>query len=433
MIHLFTDTGKHKLKDVNLLILTSSFPQKPESYEGIFILELVNKLNFTQFQPFVLTPHFYNAPFFESWIPGKIFRFPYFFPSRFERLAYGSGMAYNIRNNPAILANLPFFILSELIFTLYFIKKYKILLIHTHWVIPQGMIGALVYCLTRLPHITTVHGSDLNILKKYPVLHSIGRFITRNSSIITVNSNYMKQQLLAVSPDCEQKIQIIPMGINPDRFIINSYTDMKRHHGTKYLILSVGRLIDWKGTKFLIKAMPLVLDKYPDSKLIIAGTGPELEFLKNEARDLGLQNRIEFMGVVPSSDLLSYYKSADVFVLPSIHHKGKTEGLGVVLLEAMAANCPVIGSNVGGIPDIITDGENGFLVPEKDSIALAEKIAILLSDNTLSDKFRKAGCETVLKSYSWEIISRKFYGVYCTALEKDGKKDLECDEISWSD
>lgn len=418
MIYLSTDPNTPKPDDTNILILTSSFPKKPESYEGGFIFELAKGLDTTLFQPLVLCPHFPNAPFSESWPPVKIFRFPYFFPSRYEQLAYGSGLTYNLKNNPAILVNLPFFILSELLFSFYFIKKYQISLIHTHWMIPQGLIGAIFCRLLNVPHIATIHGSDLNILRKYPFLHTIVRFITQNSTKITVNSNFMRQQLLIVSPSCENKLENIPMGINPNRFGISSYTDMKNLHRTKYLILSVGRLIDWKGTIFLIKAMPMVLEKYPDSKLIISGTGPELDVLKHQANELGLNTRVEFLGVVPSFDLLSYYKSADVFVLPSIYHKGKTEGLGVVLLEAMAAGCPVIGSSVGGIPDIIIDGTNGFLVPEKNPIAIAEKIIQLLSDTVLTDQFRKAGKETVQSRFSWDVISREFSDIYSNGIKK---------------
>jgi glycosyltransferase involved in cell wall biosynthesis len=111
-----------------------------------------------------------------------------------------------------------------------------------------------------------------------------------------------------------------------------------------------------------------------------------------------------------------------VFVLPSINCAGKTEGLGIVLLEAMASGCPVIGSNVGGIPDIITDGENGFLVPEQRPDIIAEKIIRILADTGLQEKFRRNGLIRVQELFSWEIISKKFSDVYEQVLEKQSGK-----------
>ena len=109
-----------------------------------------------------------------------------------------------------------------------------------------------------------------------------------------------------------------------------------------------------------------------------------------------------------------------LFYPPSIK-RGKTEALGVVLLEAMASGCPVIGSNVGGIPDIIVDGENGFLVPEQRSDILAEKIVQLLSDDKLKEKFRNNGFTRIQQSFTWDHIMNQFWRGYSKALDNDKK------------
>jgi glycosyltransferase involved in cell wall biosynthesis len=232
----------------------------------------------------------------------------------------------------------------------------------------------------------------------------------------------MKQQLEAFMPDQREKIRVIPMGIDPDKYRLGNFSDLKKKYKTRNIILSVGRLIDWKGIVFLIDAMPRVMKEHPDSILLIAGSGPEKESLVHRVHELGLEKMILFLGVVSNEDLLSFYHSADVFVLSSINKGGKTEALGVVLLEAMASGCPVIGCNVGGIPDIITDGENGFLVPEQDPDALAEKIVRILDDNELVKKFRKNGFIRIHDVFSWEIISKKFSDAYGDILSADGEK-----------
>ena len=276
--------------------------------------------------------------------------------------------------------------------------------------------------LIKIPHLLTVHGSDLTFLGRHPALTPLTRFIVSNSDVVTVNSNYMKEQLAGIVPEYSQKIRVIPMGILPGTFHEREFSDIKSLLRTNHLILSVGRLIDWKGTIYLIEAMTDVIKRFPDSLLMIAGAGPEKETLVRRCRELGLEKNVTFSGTLRTEDLPSYYQSADVFVLPSVNKSGRTEALGVVLLEAMASGCPVIGSNVGGIPDIITDGENGFLVPEQSPEILAEKIVQILSNPDLKRKFRINGRETAQKLFSWESISYRFSEVYDEILERYSEK-----------
>lgn len=404
--------------EVNLLILSSSFPESPQSYAGIFILEQVRRLALTPFRPIVLAPHFYGSKLQEWWPPVLVYRFPYFFPTRFEQLAYGSGMFYNLRKNPLALFTLPAFLLSEIIFTTYHKRKSRVSIIHTHWLLPQGLVGSLIYRCLKVPHVATIHGSDLNIIKKYPVLHPLCRFIVQNADIITVNSTFMQRQLLDVIPGCAGKSRVIPIGVDPGRLQARARDDIRTSFSSYRVILNVGRLIDWKGTIYLVEAMSAVLKKCPDALLVIIGTGPEEGDLKQRVRELGLEGNVRFMGFVSTEDLPSYYHMASVFVLPSITIEGQTEGLGVVLLEAMAAGCPVIGSNTGGIPDIIVDGESGFLVPERDVAALAEKIVRILSDEPLREKFRRNGLMRVRERFSWERISGQFIDMYQQVLNQ---------------
>jgi len=310
----------------------------------------------------------------------------------------------------------------EFLFTIIIIIDEKISLIHSQWIIPQGFIGALLHKLIKIPHLLTVHGSDLTFLGRHPALTPLTRFIVSNSDVVTVNSNYMKEQLAGIVPEYSQKIRVIPMGILPGTFQVREFSDIKSLLRTNHLILSVGRLIDWKGTIYLIEAMTDVIKRFPDSLLMIAGAGPEKETLVRRCRELGLEKNVTFSGTLRTEDLPSYYQSADVFVLPSVNKSGRTEALGVVLLEAMASGCPVIGSNVGGIPDIITDGENGFLVPEQSPEILAEKIVQILSNPDLKRKFRINGRETAQKLFSWESISYRFSEVYDEILERYSEK-----------
>ncbi len=409
---------------MKVLVLTSSFPRNEKSHEGIFILELVRELHNQGFVSFVLAPHFNGGKIRDAFSGIQIFRFPYFYPFYFERLAYGSGILFNLKRYPSVLLSIVPFLVSEFVCSLTIITKHKIQMIHTHWLVPQGLIGALFNFVFKIPHVATVHGSDISILQKNRLLIILCRFIVRNSDMITVNSNYMKRQLESIAPDCSAKIRVIPMGINPEKFKATEFIDIKKKFMTEHLVLSVGRLIDWKGTIHLINAMPAVLRQIPDTVLLIIGAGPEKETLINRTHELDLENRIHFLGVVDNEDLPSYYHAADVFVLPSIIKSGKTEALGVVLLEAMASGCPVIGSNVGGITDIIVDGETGFLVPEQRPDVLADRIVQMLLDGCLREQFRENGLIRVREKFTWEKISKDFGDVYLQVLKVIGNKGL---------
>ena len=397
------------------LVLTSSYPTRDDSFEGGFVADLTRDMRMHGIVPAVLAPHFPGGRFKESREGIRIYRFPYFFPLRFQRLAYGAGMPFNISRTFFAFAGIVPFFLMEFVWTLAVLLRERADLIHTHWLIPQGLIGALVHRMTGIPHVTTVHGSDLSMLKKYAFFRVICRIVVKNSSIITVNSSYMRQQLADVAPESRAKLRIIPMGVEPAEFEKHPDENTRTKKRIGHSMLSVGRLIDWKGTVYLIEAMPRVIPRLPDTKLVIIGTGPEEAALRRRADELMAGDSIEFRGSVSQQDLIAAYHAADVFVLPSVNQSGITEGLGVVLLEAMASGCPVIGSNVGGIPDIITDGKNGFLVPERDPTLLADRIIRILSDTGLAETFRKNGHANVNESFTWDRVSGRFASIYSEA------------------
>ena len=410
---------------MKILVLTSSYPARDSTHEGRFVADLVARLPERGILPVVLVPHYPNGSFRELRNGIAIIRFPYFFPLRFERLAYGSGLLFNIRHDFFAFAGIIPFCMAEFFWTLTVLYQEKAALVHTHWLIPQGLTGAIIQSITGIPHIATVHGSDLSLIRKSAVLTRICTFIIRHSDTVTVNSRYTRQQLVSLVPESDRKIQIIPMGVDSEFFHKHKpVTEIKKSQQER-IILNVGRLIGLKGTRYLIEAMADVVQAVPDAKLVVVGTGPEKKHLVKRVHELSLDNHVQFLGTIPHDELPSYYQNADVFVLPSITLAGMTEGLGVVLLEAMSHGIPVIGSNVGGIPDIITDGENGFLVPEQRPDILAEKIIRILDDTELQEKFRRNGLIRVRDSFSWDMISKKFSELYCEALERDEKKTSE--------
>lgn len=366
----------------------------------------------------VITPHAHGYRYYENWDGIEINRFPYFYPLKNQTLCYGSGILPKLKKSMLAKIQLPFFILAEILFCLRMIKKLDVDIIHAQWSLPQGLAGVICKYFIDIPCITTIHGSDTYGLQ-YPGVKWLNSKVIEHSDVCTANSKATARMAGNISK--RRNILVIPMGVNPSFFSTDrKYSDEKtRLESNEKRILCVGRLIDLKGIDYLIRAFPRVLKKYPEAKLIIVGSGPLKDDLLTLSRCLHLGSKVIFIDKVPQKELPRMYLSASLFVLSSIvNEKGETEGLGVVLLEAMACGLPVIGSNVGGIPDIIKDGETGLLFKQKDPDDLAEKMIKLLSDEKLRDKVVENGLNLVKQNFSWEVISDKFLKIYHDVIKR---------------
>jgi len=405
---------------MKILVLTSSFPRFSGDYQGNFIFHLARGQVETGNTVLVVCPHIPGTRFRETMEGVEVVRFPYFYPYCLERLSSGTGMYSALRHSLLAWFQLPLFVLCQFLMVRRITREQNTDIIHSHWIVPQGLMGGLCHRLFRIPHITTIHGTDMNLVKTSRVLRIACRFIVRNSAAVTVNSAFMKKQLESVVPGITTEIHTIPMGVDPAAFRTGTDPEDQKKTHDENIILNVGRLIDWKGTACLVAAMPEVLSRFPSTKLVIIGTGPQEETLRQQVRNLHLEKHVEFAGTVSDMAMKRWYQAADVFVLPSLVESGKTEGLGVVLLEAMASGCPVIGSSVGGIPDIITDGKTGLLVPERDSHSLAKSIIAVLSDPELRRLLTVNGYERVCRQFAWETITGRFSSVYRQILNPKG-------------
>ena len=292
-------------------------------------------------------------------------------------------------------------------------------LIHAHWSLPQGSSGVVCKKVLGIPCITTIHGSDVHGLQ-HPLLKTLNRIVINNSDICTANSRESARMVYHIAG--REDTQVIPMGVDTNLFSRSEKVDIirKKYEIDGNVLLFVGRLIRVKGVYYLIKALPEVLKQHPKTKLLIVGSGPEKRRLMQLSAELEIINKVVFIDEVLQEDLIPLYSIANILVLPSIIDvTGETEGLGVVLLEAMACRVPVIGSDVGGIRDIIIDGETGLLSEQKNSDSLAEKIIQLLSDEQLRKKVIENGFKLVKDKYTWEVISNRFLNIYMEVVKKN--------------
>jgi len=371
----------------------------------------------------ILAPHCGGSKIFEIIHGMKVYRFRYFFPAKFQYLAYDGGILPNLKERNLAKIQVPLFLISEFISTLRIVRRERIDVIHTHWVLPNGLIGAFCKKIFGIPHITTAHAGDVFTIEKSKFLKIFGSFVLKSADVITANSGFTKNSIVSIEKSVNDNVQIIPMGVDKQRFMKKGSTRAPLPPAT---ILTIGRLVEKKGIKFLIMAMEIVVKAYPDAKLIIGGDGPERENLVTLRNSLKLEKNVEFTGFIPREKISSVYASADIFVLPSIEMKsGDTEGLGVVLLEAMASGVPVVGSNTGGIVDIIEDRKTGLLVKPGDTNDLADKLLILLSNEDLRNTLSANATHLIDNKFSWDIVTEKFSRIIWDLSKSTKRKNHE--------
>jgi glycosyltransferase involved in cell wall biosynthesis len=263
----------------------------------------------------------------------------------------------------------------------------------------------------HVPAVTTIHGVTAKInplidAAQLAYLRTFGGIIFENSHkiICLTKQDCFEVMQLGCSPD---KIVVVPNGVDTELFKPNGVPD-----GT--LIAWHGRFVAQKGLEHLIKAAALVVrGGHPEVKFALVGDGPLKRKMMLMVEELGLTKNILFIGRLPSLKSIELFlNKATVYVLPSLR-----EGMPWALLEAMACGKPVVGSDISGINDVITNGQNGFLVPPMDPEALANAILQLLNDEKLRRRLSQNARQLMAEKYSWDIISKRIEKVYSEAME----------------
>jgi len=395
---------------MKIAILTSSFPRKSGDYQGNFIYYQARGQVEIGHEVHVICPHVPGTPFSETMEGVHVHRFPYFFPFRLQRLSGAGGMYSALLRSPLAALQVPFFLISGGCCALRIIRRNRIDLLHTHWFVPSGLVGAVLASLLGIPHVISSHVLDANLFDRFRITRPFLSLIIRSADCITTNSRYTRQRIEALVR-LRIPCYVIPMGVILPENLPASEKNRKP------AVLFVGRLVEWKGADTLIRSLLYIRKQVPDVQCFIVGEGSLGVPLQRLVEDQDLTEIVRFCGKVTNEELARLYGSASVLVLPSRSSRGLVmEGLGIVLLEAMSHGVPVVGSDVGGIPDIIEDGKNGFLFPPESEEILAKKVVRILSDRDLADQFRRAGYETVRTRFLWGNVSRQFSDVYDQVL-----------------
>jgi len=287
-------------------------------------------------------------------------------------------------------------------------------IIHCHFGL-NGIIGAYLKEIgINGKLVTTFHGYDMSsfiINNGNDVYNKL--FI--NGNLFLPISNYWRKKLIRLG--CNEKKTIVHrMGNNLEKF---KFSERRKKPGESIEVLTVGRLIEKKGHEYAIKAIAKIVRKYRNIEYIIAGDGPLRSKLEDLVSELGIESYIKFLGAVEQNEVLKLYYESHIFVLPSVTaSNGDQEGIPVVLMEAQATGLPVISTYHTGIPEVVLDGKSGFLVPEKDVDALAERLEYLIEHPELWPDMGRYGRKFVEEKHDIKKLNQKLVEIYQNLIEE---------------
>ena len=284
----------------------------------------------------------------------------------------------------------------------------------------------------NIPIVATIHATEAG--RNSGIHDETQRYIndtewmlTYEASEVIVNSNYMKNELQRLFGLPYEKINVVPNGVNLNLFngVERDYTFRRRFAmDNEKIILFMGRLVYEKGVQHLISAMPKILNGYHDSKLVICGKGGMLDELQAQVNAMGIANKVYFAGYMNGKDVQKMYKAADISVFPSTY-----EPFGIVALEAMLSENPVVVSDIGGLNEIVQHRETGMKSYCGNPNSIADSILELLYDHKLCADITKKAKNKVRNEYNWSKIAQDTHFTYqkaiCQSMAEKQKRELE--------
>lgn len=298
--------------------------------------------------------------------------------------------------------------------------------VHAHdWL--AGFCGKALKHAYRIPLISTIHATEYgrnnglhNDEQRF--ISDVEWWLTYESWRVICCSDFMSGELQRLFQLPADKLEVIFNGVHPEIFQVEKPDlGVRRRYvaDDDQLIFYIGRLVNEKGVQVLLDAAPLILHQHPKTKFVIAGEGPCKEGLMEQSRHLGIDHNVYFAGFVDDYTRNHLYRSAAAAVFPSLY-----EPFGIVALEAMAADTPLVVADTGGLGEIVTHEVSGLKCYPGSPTSLADQVNRILGQPSLAKKLRNSGRSLVMNSYTWSEIAKKTKEVYQEVL-------MEYDSSTW--
>jgi len=296
----------------------------------------------------------------------------------------------------------------------------KMDIIHAHDWIVAFAARVLKYSYS-IPLVATIHATEYgrnwgihNDIQGY--INNVEWWLTYEAWKVIVNSEYMQNEAKRIFQLPDDKISVIHNGVD-----VNKFSGYERDSGfrkdfaldSEKIVFFVGRLVNEKGAHVLIDSIPKIIHYFHDVKFIITGKGPQLDYLRGKVVEMSIGHKVYFTGYLSDENLNKLYKCADVAVFPSLY-----EPFGIVALEGMLANVPVVVSDTGGLGEIVNHGIDGMKSYTGNPNSLADSILEILFNSDKAEEMKRKALEKVNSVYNWDCISQQTMNVYEEVIEK---------------
>ena len=376
------------------LFLTHSFPREPGDAAGSFVLRLAVALRDHGIDVHVVAPSADHLPATDRFdgIPVERFRYA---PRRYEKLAYAGNMHTQVRDSWGAKLALLGFLGSEFGSAVRARRAFEPDVVHAHWWFPGGLVGTWLSGLSGVPLVTTLHGTDVRLARGTAMARPLFRRVLQQSSAVTTVSRWLAHEVESLVSGVHAAVA--PMPVATDLFSPGGARDPNR-------LLFVGRLTAQKGIEGLIDAMARMRNR---ATLDVVGDGTLADKLASRVRELGIGDRVNWLGQLSQPRLVDLYRRATALVVPSID-----EGLGLVAIEAQLCETPVVAYESGGLTDTVQHDRTGILVPPGDLGALATALDSLLDAPERASEMGRAGRMVALAGFAPESAARRYAGIY---------------------
>lgn len=401
-------------------VLTHNYPRFSGDFSGTFVEALCQEFatqgqQVTVWAPFdpayrrsARAPSGRGVQSAEASVSLHLYR--YAWPDSLHRLGYMRTMQsdLNLRLNTYVLS--PAFFAAGIATVLRQAKATKPDVLHAHWVLPNGFIAAVVSRQLGIPLVVSVPGSDAQVAAKNPLFRAMARFAFRQAGLLTANSAELRDSVVKIGAD-PKKFDLIlygtdPNALRPDASGVAALRARLALPTDAVVLLCVGRMVYKKGFDTLLRALAEPMLHTRNVVAVMIGNGDQKAEWEQLAAQLGVADRVHWVGNVPKDEIGVYYNLADVLINPSVSRPA--DGLNVCVLDAMSCGKPVIGSNVAGNPLAIVEGETGLIVPEQDAAALAAALAKLVDDADLRQHMGAAARMRIEQELGWPHLARRY-------------------------
>lgn len=382
---------------MNIVFATTAFPRSSTDTHGAFVFNQARALVRLGHTVSVVAMHAPGAATEETFQGIRVLR-PKYLPERWEVFRNESGGIPVVwkRSKAARLTLLPFLLRQAAAIAKTAAAAHADI-VHAHWTL-SGMSALAAQPVYRRPVVLTVHGSDMFQGAKVPGVKQLTGGVLRGASQVIAISGALRETCLAAGVPAS-RVSLIPESIDMQHFSPGAAE-------RDFIVLFAGSLIERKGVNYFLDAAVRVRARHPDSTFVVVGDGELRPALETHARAIGIGQQVEFTGPLSQDDVRTRMQHARVFVLPSLE-----EGLGVVLIEAMACGTPCVGTRVGGIPDVIASG-TGRLCRPADPDDLADQICAVASDAQTWARYSAAARAHATANYDDLAVARRMIEVY---------------------